>query len=292
MASSAHEHGSEFDVRSRACVCDPVRQDDFRWEIRARDDHSGVEPRLRGWLGGQRRAGRHRAQFRGGCVRIAVGDQRLSASIECAAVAGRRSRRSLWPPAHPGIRYFDLRGWARSSCALAPAFGILVGGRLLQGVGAAMLAPNSLALLGQSFSGAGQRASGGHLGGGGRHRRSRRPRPWRLAHRSRQLAIDFPDQFAAGGSRDPPRVALSTWRPAGRRARRARRPRCHRGSPCDARSRRAHVRTHDRIGSRGVDRARVGHHVVRCCAAGGYFVVFEKSAADARDDAAVVVRQR
>ena len=39
-------------------------------------------------------------------------------------------------------------------CALAPAFGVLVGGRLLQGVGAAMLAPNSLALLGQSFSGA------------------------------------------------------------------------------------------------------------------------------------------
>ncbi len=48
--------------------------------------------------------------FDGGCVRIAVGDQRLSASIECAAVAGRRSRRSLWPPAHPGIRYFGLRG--------------------------------------------------------------------------------------------------------------------------------------------------------------------------------------
>ena len=67
----------------------------------------------------------------------------------------------------------------------------------------------------------GQRSSGGHLGGGGRDRRSRRPGPWRLAHRSRQLAIDFPHQFAAGGSRDPPRVALSTWRPAGGRARRA-----------------------------------------------------------------------
>jgi EmrB/QacA subfamily drug resistance transporter len=38
-------------------------------------------------------------------------------------------------------------------CALAPTFGVLVGGRLLQGVGAATLAPNSLALLGQSFSG-------------------------------------------------------------------------------------------------------------------------------------------
>jgi EmrB/QacA subfamily drug resistance transporter len=38
-------------------------------------------------------------------------------------------------------------------CALAPELGVLIAGRLLQGVGAAMLAPNSLALLGQSFSG-------------------------------------------------------------------------------------------------------------------------------------------
>ena len=38
-------------------------------------------------------------------------------------------------------------------CALAPELGVLVAGRLLQGVGAALLAPNSLALLGQSFSG-------------------------------------------------------------------------------------------------------------------------------------------
>jgi EmrB/QacA subfamily drug resistance transporter len=38
-------------------------------------------------------------------------------------------------------------------CALAPEFRVLVVGRLLQGVGAAMLSPNSLALIGQSFSG-------------------------------------------------------------------------------------------------------------------------------------------
>ena len=38
-------------------------------------------------------------------------------------------------------------------CALAPELDVLVAGRLLQGVGAALLAPNSLALLGQSFSG-------------------------------------------------------------------------------------------------------------------------------------------
>jgi EmrB/QacA subfamily drug resistance transporter len=50
-----------------------------------------------------------------------------------------------------GIGIFAL---GSTACALAPDFGILVSGRLLQGVGAAMLAPNSLAVLGQSFSGA------------------------------------------------------------------------------------------------------------------------------------------
>jgi EmrB/QacA subfamily drug resistance transporter len=38
-------------------------------------------------------------------------------------------------------------------CALAPGLAVLLAGRLLQGVGAAMLVPNSLAILGQSFSG-------------------------------------------------------------------------------------------------------------------------------------------
>ncbi len=38
-------------------------------------------------------------------------------------------------------------------CALAPGLGVLIGGRGLQGVGAALLAPSSLAILGQSFSG-------------------------------------------------------------------------------------------------------------------------------------------
>jgi EmrB/QacA subfamily drug resistance transporter len=50
-----------------------------------------------------------------------------------------------------GIGIFAL---GSTACALAPDFGILVSGRLLQGIGAAMLAPNSLAVLGQSFSGA------------------------------------------------------------------------------------------------------------------------------------------
>ncbi len=50
-----------------------------------------------------------------------------------------------------GIAIFAL---GSTACALAPDFGVLVAGRLLQGIGAAMLAPNSLAVLGQSFSGA------------------------------------------------------------------------------------------------------------------------------------------
>jgi EmrB/QacA subfamily drug resistance transporter len=50
-----------------------------------------------------------------------------------------------------GIGIFAL---GSTACALAPGFGVLVSGRLFQGIGAAMLAPNSLAVLGQSFSGA------------------------------------------------------------------------------------------------------------------------------------------
>jgi EmrB/QacA subfamily drug resistance transporter len=50
-----------------------------------------------------------------------------------------------------GISIFAL---GSTACAVAPHFGILIAGRLLQGIGAALLAPNSLAILGQSFSGA------------------------------------------------------------------------------------------------------------------------------------------
>src|SRR3954469_5671516 len=42
---------------------------------------------------------------------------------------------------------------ASLGCALAPGLPTLLGSRFLQGVGAAMLMPNSLAILGQSFSG-------------------------------------------------------------------------------------------------------------------------------------------
>ena len=42
---------------------------------------------------------------------------------------------------------------ASVACALAPSLPLLLAGRALQGIGAAMLMPNSLAILGASFSG-------------------------------------------------------------------------------------------------------------------------------------------
>ena len=49
-----------------------------------------------------------------------------------------------------GILLFALGSLA---CAAAPSIGVLLAGRSLQGVGAAMLMPNSLAILGSTFSG-------------------------------------------------------------------------------------------------------------------------------------------
>jgi EmrB/QacA subfamily drug resistance transporter len=49
-----------------------------------------------------------------------------------------------------GIALFSL---ASIGCALAPDLRTLLASRLLQGIGAAMLTPNSLAILGQTFSG-------------------------------------------------------------------------------------------------------------------------------------------
>jgi MFS family permease len=49
-----------------------------------------------------------------------------------------------------GVGLFAL---ASLLCAGAPSLGWLIAGRVLQGIGAAMLMPNSLAILGASFSG-------------------------------------------------------------------------------------------------------------------------------------------
>jgi EmrB/QacA subfamily drug resistance transporter len=73
----------------------------------------------------------------------------LSALLLLGGAAGDRfGRRTLllW-----GTLLFAL---ASLGCALAPQLSLLLAARLLQGVGGAMLMPNSLAILGQTFSGA------------------------------------------------------------------------------------------------------------------------------------------
>jgi EmrB/QacA subfamily drug resistance transporter len=72
----------------------------------------------------------------------------LSALLLLGGAAGDRfGRRRLLIA---GITLFAL---ASLGCACAPGLRFLLAGRLLQGVGAAMLMPNSLAILGQTFSG-------------------------------------------------------------------------------------------------------------------------------------------
>ena len=52
-------------------------------------------------------------------------------------------------------------------CALAPSLPVLLAARAVQGIGAALLLPNSLALLNAAFQGE-NAADGRHLGGFGR----------------------------------------------------------------------------------------------------------------------------
>lgn len=72
----------------------------------------------------------------------------LSALLLLGGAAGDRygRRRILLS----GIAIFAL---ASLLCALAPGLGLLVAGRVLQGVGAALVLPNSLAILGATFQG-------------------------------------------------------------------------------------------------------------------------------------------
>ena len=72
----------------------------------------------------------------------------LSALLLLGGAAGDRCGRRRILIA--GILLFAL---ASLACAAAPSIGVLLAGRSLQGVGAAMLMPNSLAILGSTFSG-------------------------------------------------------------------------------------------------------------------------------------------
>ena len=72
----------------------------------------------------------------------------LSALLLLGGAAGDRFGRRCLLIA--GISLFAL---ASLACACAPGLPVLLLGRLMQGIGAAMLMPNSLAILGQTFSG-------------------------------------------------------------------------------------------------------------------------------------------
>ena len=72
----------------------------------------------------------------------------LSALLLLGGAAGDRYGR--WRLLIAGVALFAM---ASVACALAPNLAVMLLGRFLQGIGAAMLMPNSLAILGQTFSG-------------------------------------------------------------------------------------------------------------------------------------------
>ncbi|CAN5307824.1 MFS transporter [soil metagenome] len=90
----------------------------------------------------------------------------LSALLLLGGAAGDKFGRRVLLIA--GVALFAL---ASVICALAPTLAVMLLGRFLQGIGAAMLMPNSLAILGQTFSGEargraiGIWASAGAMGG-------------------------------------------------------------------------------------------------------------------------------
>ena len=79
----------------------------------------------------------------------------LFVAAKCTVVVRLRCRRPVQPTRCPYIILaIGLFALASAACAVAPTVGWLLGGRLLQGLGAALLMHNSLAILGRPFSGA------------------------------------------------------------------------------------------------------------------------------------------
>ena len=145
----------------------------------------------------------------------------LSALLLLGGALGDRFGRRLLLIA--GIGLFAL---ASLACALAPSLPWLLVGRAVQGVGAALLMPNSLAILGADFAG---EARAGRSGSGRRsaRRAARRAAAGRLADRHGRLARDLPDQ-PADRARGAIVLAWRFVRDADDRRRAAARP-CRRG---------------------------------------------------------------
>ena len=81
-------------------------------------------------------------------------------------------------------------------CAAAPTSELLIGARVLQGIGGALLTPGSLAIIQTSFA-AERPPTGDRCVVRPRRRRRRdRPVPRRLARRRGDVALDLPDQRA------------------------------------------------------------------------------------------------
>ena len=81
-------------------------------------------------------------------------------------------------------------------CGLAPSASWLVAARLVQGVGAALLTPTSLAIVGSAFSGEARGVADRHVGRGGRAHDRARASARRLARRHDWLALDLLHQSA------------------------------------------------------------------------------------------------
>ena len=92
-------------------------------------------------------------------------------------------------------------------CAAAPSLAVFLAGRALQGLGAAMLMPNSLAILSAAFTGEAARPRGRHLGGGRGDRRRARADARRLAGRRASAGRSS----SSSTCRSPPARSLLGW---------------------------------------------------------------------------------
>jgi hypothetical protein len=89
------------------------------------------------------------------------------------------------------------------AAGLAPTAAVLVGGRAVQGVGAALMTPSALALLVATFRRPTQGPGAGHVVGRRLGRHSRRRAPWRRADRNPGMAVGVPGQRPRRGPRSP-----------------------------------------------------------------------------------------